>query len=238
MSVIVPWDRAYRRAKQVRQGRATIPARFDGFVAEFTARFGVPPLWLETDHLDHTGEPVPKPRLEIVIERAEDYRKFLTAPYNFDARRQRAVAEIFAKHHTSAAMRSLFKLPRRLPVDYDFAQRIFVAFSDFEPVAIQDVHRSISKKELAAFEASLGIGDEFWCSQSSFGPPIVFVHTEAQAEALNRSELPARWADFYFDIARKYDEFGYLKREEFFIAVDSKENFDANYSSNWYYYFK
>lgn len=238
MSVIVPWDRAYRRAKQVRQGRLRIPNRFDGFVAEFTSRFDVPPLWLETDHLDHTREPIPKPRLEVVIERADDYHKFLTAPYNFDSKRQVVTAKIFAAHLTHSALRSLFKLPRGLPVDYDFAQKMFVAFSDFEPVAIQDVHRSLSKRDRASFDASLGLGNEFWCTQSSFGPPIVFVHTEAQAAALKASELPNRWADTYFALAKKYDEFDYLARDEFFIAVDSKENFDANYASNWYYYFK
>lgn len=238
MSVIVPWDRAYRRAKQVRQGRLRIPSRFDGFVTEFTSRFDVTPLWLETDHLDHTREPIPKPRLEIVIERTDDYRKFLTAPYNFDSSRQRMVAEIFAKHFTPPTMRSLFKLPRNLPHDYDFDYRMFVVFSDFEPVAIQDVHRSLSKRDRASFEASLGLGDEFWCTQSFFGPPIVFVYTDTQAAAINASELPNRWADTYFGLAKQHDEFDYLARDKFFIAVDSKENFDSNYASNWYYYFK
>lgn len=77
---LVPWDPAYRRARQVRQGRLRIPGCLDGFVAEFASRFGVAPLWLETDHLDHARQPVPKPRLEVVIERTDDYRKFLTAP--------------------------------------------------------------------------------------------------------------------------------------------------------------
>lgn len=238
MSVIVPWDRAYRRAKKVKQGRDRLPARFDAFVADFQTKFGVAPLWLETDHLDHTREAIPKPRLEVVIERTADYQRFLTAPYNFDSRRQKVIAEMFAEHFTRSAMKSLFKLPRGLPVDYDFAQRMFVAFSDFEPVAIQDVHRSLSKKDRASFEASLGLGDKFWCTQSHFGAPIVFVYTEAQAAALNASELPNRWADSYFQLAKQYDEFDYLARDKFFIAVDSKENFDTNYASNWYYYFK
>jgi len=207
MSVIVPWDRAYRRAKKVRQGRAHLNSRFDGFLDDFEERFGVRPLWLETDHLDHTREPIPKPRLEVVIERTEDYRKFLTAPYNFDEVRQRKVAEMFAAHFSPRAMTSMFRLPRSLPADYDFAQRMFVAFADFEPVAIQDVHRSVTKKDTAAFEASLGLEDEFWCTQSAFGPPTVFVHTDAQAEALKATATPDRWADTYFAIAKQYDEF-------------------------------
>lgn len=114
MSVILPWDRGYRRAKKARQGRSTLPARFYGFVAEFAECFGVRHRWLEADHLDHAGEAIPKPRLEVVIERTADHRKFLTAPYNFDAVRQRKVAGVFAKHFSPRAMASMFKLPRSL----------------------------------------------------------------------------------------------------------------------------
>lgn len=46
------------------------------------------------------------------------------------------------------------------------------------------------------------------------------------------------WADTYFEIAKRHDEFGYLIRAEIAILVDSKENFETNYSGNWYYYFK
>ena len=46
------------------------------------------------------------------------------------------------------------------------------------------------------------------------------------------------WADTYFEIAKYHDEFGYLTRPEIAILVDSKETFEANYSGNWYYYFK
>jgi hypothetical protein len=80
MSVIFPRDRAYQRARKVRQGRMLLPNRFDGFIAEFTSNCNVTPLWLECDHIDRTHDPFPKPRLEIVIEHPDDYRKFLTAP--------------------------------------------------------------------------------------------------------------------------------------------------------------
>jgi len=91
MSVIGPWDRAYRRAKKVRQGRAHLNSRFDGFLDDFQGRFGVKPLWLETDHLDHTREHIPNHGSRSSIERTEDYRKFLTAPYNL-ARIHRSVS--------------------------------------------------------------------------------------------------------------------------------------------------
>ena len=66
----------------------------------------------------------------------------------------------------------------------------------------------------------------------------MFVQTDEQARSLAASVLPLNWADTYFKIAKRHDEFGYLSRAEIAIQVDSRENFEANYSGNWYYYFK
>jgi hypothetical protein len=95
-----------------------------------------------------------------------------------------------------------------------------------------------ASSEREAFTASLGIADQFWCIERFAGPPTVFVHTDGQARGLKASALPSKWADTYFEIAKRHDEFGYLNRAEIAIQVDSKENFEANYSANWYYYFK
>jgi hypothetical protein len=35
---------------------------------------------------------------------------------------------------------------------------------------------------------------------------------------------------------KKYDEFGYIDRAKFTISIDSKENFDCTYQSNWFAY--
>ena len=46
-------------------------------------------------------------------------------------------------------------------------------------------------------------------------------------------------AAFFFNFRLKeYDEFNVVKSEEFILRFDSKENFDNNYESNWYYYYK
>lgn len=132
----------------------------------------------------------------------------------------------------------MFGLPRRLQHADVRADEIFVYFADFERVAKWEVHDQATSSELEDFTASLGIGDQFWCIQRFAGPPIVFVQTEEQARALAASALPSNWADTYFEIAKRHDEFGYLSRAEIAIHVDSRENFEASYSGNWYYYFK
>ena len=44
------------------------------------------------------------------------------------------------------------------------------------------------------------------------------------------------YADLYFALLQQRDEFGYLRRSRFAVEFDSKENFDSNYASNWFYY--
>jgi hypothetical protein len=46
------------------------------------------------------------------------------------------------------------------------------------------------------------------------------------------------WENKYFEILKEYDEFNYFNIEHFSIYLDSKENFDNNYESNWFYYYE
>lgn len=42
----------------------------------------------------------------------------------------------------------------------------------------------------------------------------------------------------YFELLKPYDEFDYFDEETFATYLGSKENFDTNYDSNWYFYYK
>jgi hypothetical protein len=178
-------------------------------------------------------------RLSVVLERTDQCRVFLTAPYMFDKRKQKTVARLFTQSLREEDLRAIHRRPSGEQHSAVHADEIFVYFADFEHVAKQEVHDlATTGPGLDEFTASLGIADQFWCTQRLSGPPIVFVHTDEQARALKASDLPVTWADTYFEIAKRHDDFGYLARAEITIQVDSKENFDANYSSNWFYYFK
>lgn len=72
----------------------------------------------------------------------------------------------------------------------------------------------------------------------AFGEPTFFLYTDEQVKHYENSDMRKEWANRYFDLLAPYDEFGYFTREKFNIFLDSKENFDTNYSGNWYYYYK
>lgn len=238
MSFVQPRDRDYLRAKRIKQGQSRLDPVYDPFAGRFRNRYGFSPLAVMLDAVGRPRGQGKTPRLGVVLERTSQYRSFLRSPFGFDKEKQKSVAMLFTESLQGADLQAMFGLEHRGPGAGLEADEIFVYFDDFERVAKWEVHDLVTSSEREAFTASLGIADQFWCVQRFAGPPIVFVHTDEQARDLKVSALPSKWADTYFEIAKRHDEFGYLNRAEIAIQVDSKENFEANYSGNWYYYFK
>ncbi|MDP9184019.1 MAG: hypothetical protein M3P04_14750 [Actinomycetota bacterium] len=238
MSFVSPEDEGYKRAKRARQGHLHVDDRLVGFTRWFQETYRVAPLWLELDHIERARTRLPWPRLSVVLERSDQYTSFLSGAFNFDIKKQRAIAAALVDHVEPAELRRMFCLPRRRFGGNLAAADVFVCFDDFERVVKQEAHLAVSEAEVARYAAGLGLGSALWCTQRLWGPPILFVHTAAEATELKASPDRREWADAYFELVRRHDEFGYMTPEEIAIMVDSKENFDENYSSNWYYYFK
>jgi hypothetical protein len=238
MTFILPKDPGYLLAKKIKQGASRLDPTYDRFVERFHARYGIAPLTISLDSIDRARRGGTTPRLAVVLERSLQYRSFLTSPFNYDKTKQKEIAHLLTASVAPRILREQFDMPHRRLRAAPKSEEIFVCFEDFEKVAKDEVHDLAVDAELERFESSLGIGDQFWCTQRFTGPPIVFVHTDEQAQTLRSSPLRDTWADTYCEIARHYDEFGYLDRTEIAIMVDSKENFETNYTGNWYYYFK
>jgi len=238
VSFVTPRDPDYLRVKRIKQGRCRVDPVYDAFIEGFRDRYGVSPLAVLLDTVSPPRELGRTPRLGVVLERTDQYRAFVRGPFRPEKYKQQAVAILFTESLRGADLPAMFGFPRSERHAGVRADEIFVYIADFERVAKWEVHDLVAGCELEDFTASLAIGDQFWCIQRFAGPPIVFVHTDEQAGTVRASALPVTWADTYFEIAKRHDEFGYLTRSEIAIQVDSKENFEANYSGNWYYYFK
>jgi hypothetical protein len=238
VTFVTPRDPDYRRVKRIKKGQSRVDPVYDVFIEDFRERYGVSPLAILLDTVSRPLGQGTTPRLGVVLERTGQYRAFIRGPFRPDKHKQQAVAILFTDSLRGADSAALFGFPRREGNTAVRADEIFVYFADFERVAKWEMHDLVAACELEEFTAGLAIGDQFWCIQRFAGPPIVFVHTDEQAQGLRASALPAAWADTYFEIAKRHDAFGYLTRSEITIQVDSKENFEANYSGNWYYYFK
>jgi hypothetical protein len=238
VSFATPRDPDYLRVKLVKQGESRVDPAYGAFIEGFYERYGVSPLAVLPDTVSRPRGQGRTPRIGVVLERTDQYRAFVSGPFRPEKYKQLAVAILFAESLRDADSAAMFGFPRSDRNARVRAEEIFVYFADFERVAKWEVHDLVTGRELEDFTASLAIRDQFWCIERFAGLPIVFVHTDEQAQALRASALPVTWADTYFEIANHHDEFGYLTRSEIAIQVDSKENFEANYSGNWYYYFK
>lgn len=191
-----------------------------------------------TDTIDGRDGLMSRPRLTIVLERSAELRGFMSrSGFSFLANKQAITAQIWEE--TSVEHPSVWRsaLSLRDP-DAGETHSIFVCFAEFEQVAEYAAHKAVKGKDLRTFAASLGLGDRLWRLERSFGPPIVFVHSDEQARALRSTESQAHWADLYYTLVKPHDEFGYLERSEIVIEVDSRETFERDFAGNWYYYFK
>lgn len=230
-----PSDPASRKSRLAKQGQLVIDPAFETFVERFTAAFGFAPLWIEADTFKTpTGA---RARLDLCCEFSDQTRRIfgLWAP-NW-TRQQRQAAKIATETISAASWQLLFGQDK--PTDFaDPSKAVWVVSSSFEEVALSEVHDAVSAPRTREFEEGLGLGTAFWCTNRLWGAPVVFVHTEAEAVELRHSGVLREWAKSYFEIAKKHDEFGYLRVEGIDIRVDSKENFDRKYESNWFYYWR
>jgi len=80
--------------------------------------------------------------------------------------------------------------------------------------------------------------ENLWEISRAFSGVTFFLYTDEQVNCYEHSIMKELWTNNYFSILKPYDQFGYFKRGDFNIYLDSKENFDTNYASNWYYYYK
>ena len=114
---------------------------------------------------------------------------------------------------------------------------VWVCYSAFEPIARHEAIDNIPESKVIQLKKELD-NKYLWEISKAFGGTTFFLHTDEQVKLYENSETRKVWANKYFDILEQYNEFGYFKREMFNIYLDSKENFDRNYESNWYYYYK
>jgi hypothetical protein len=103
--------------------------------------------------------------------------------------------------------------------------------------AKQEADSHISETDIEALKKRIANPD-LWGISRCFGYVTFFFFTDEQVKNYEAQGKKDEYATMYFEILKPHDEFGYLKRRHLKIGFDSKQNFDENYESNWYYYYK
>lgn len=217
------WDFPdYPQALAIKRGQAKLPAAFDDFARAFERTFGVRALMASTELV--TTAAGTRRFLRVCLERSSEALEFHVGRERFGnviPARQKVAARLFAQSSDVEA------------------SALTVTFWDCESHAIRATQTAVPEAALREWGSSLGLDGEFWCVQSSgLGPPVVLLRTTAQATAYEGSRSLDEWSSSYYQLAREHDEFGYLGLEHCRIRVSSKENFDTNYESSWFYYWR
>lgn len=213
-------------------GKAEMNPDFRPLADFIDSEFGVKVINIIYDTIEKST----RPRLNIIFEFARERTKFIDEAGNFDEKKQKIIADEFRESQDGIAplqnwFNSLF---RRNPRHR--TSNLVVVFSAFETVAKIDAFNSISSDELKSLQEELN-NDDIW-SIPGVGNLVLFLHTTKQVLKYRGSDIHKQWTDSYFKLIKRYDRFGYFKREFFSLELDSKENLDKNYEGSLYYYFK
>jgi hypothetical protein len=218
--MITSSDREYKVTKKIKQGKKRLQPPFDELARWIGSKWNVTVLNVTYDRANSLHAP----RLQVILEHKMHARKFHRG-FNFDKDKQNAIASRF-----------LEIIGRDGAHDFD-VDGLFVVFSAFAPLAREEADSQISDEEIQSLKARMGNPD-IWEILRLFGHVTIFFFTDAQVKRYEAGGKKQEYARIYYEILKPHDEFGYLKERDFKIDFDSKQNFDENYESNWFYYFK
>src|SRR4030095_15378080 len=219
--MIVSSDPDYINTKLVKRGSEQIDLIFQELVNVINQHFDTKVLNICYDKIDTDNN---RPRLNIIFEYDDEKAKFNDSMGNIDSNKQSIIANKFREILST-------KFPTK---KYD-TERLLVIFSSFEPIAREEAIKNISEKEIEKLKRELGMKD-LWEINRQYGIATFFFYTDKQIEQHTNTGTTEFVKQKYFDLLKKHDEFNYFKKDTNFIEFDSKENFDNNYKSNWFYY--
>ena len=232
--MIMPSDRDYKDTKLIRQGKRFLETPFKELAEWINKEFSVSVLNIYYDVI----KPSDRPRLNVVFEFINDEFKFKNGEaggYNED--KQKIIATKFKeliKNYKPTEKNWFQKLFNISTNEFD-TYNIWVTFASFEYVAKQEAGGNIPDREIQKLKTKLN-DKNIWEISNSSGYLTIFYYTETQA--IKNTGIIERVRNEFFEIISQYNEFNYFTKDNLFIFLDSKENFDKNYDSNWYYYYK
>ncbi|MDM8173166.1 MAG: hypothetical protein QHC79_17715 [Pseudosphingobacterium sp.] len=236
--MILPSDKDYKATKLIMQGKAVMNSDFIELADFIYQTFGVSPVNIIYDTFGKEN----RPRLNLCFEFARSKAIFSNQnqTLGYNAEKQKVIADKFTelvKNEQPALDKRILNFFQKKRISKYKTDDVWVIYSAFEPIAKAEAGNKINSNQIAGLKTKLNNLD-LWEISRVDSYVTFFLFTEQQVQQYEHSETRKIWADEYFKLLKPYDEFGYFKRDNFNIFLDSKENFDKNYQSNWYYYYK
>ena len=220
--MFTPSDVIYQQTKRLKRSGAPLESPFREMAEWIGAEFQVRVLNVVYDFDDSYD----RPRLSVILDTQQDAMKLEDGAFGaFSKLAQKRIQEHFEVILAKQG-------DRRFNVE-----GMFVVFFAFEPVARMEANESVTKSDLDQLKAKLN-NEDLW-EISRFSDTVTFFFcTDAQMKHYEAAGLRDAYAREYARLVEPHDEFGYFRRRGVLAYFDSKENFDTNYESNWYFYYK
>jgi hypothetical protein len=236
--VISPSDKEYKQTKKIMLGKEVMNPDFRPLADFIDKTFGVKTINIVYDTIDKGT----RPRIGINFEYAHEKQSFNenNGHGNFDSNKQKLISDKFRQTIIDQGLikkRGLFGFFGKSEKPKYQTDNIWVYYSAFEPIAKDEANESVPQAKVVQLKTELNCKD-LWEISRCYSGTTFFLYTEEQVKQYENSETRKKWANKYFDLLEPYNEFGYFKRDKFNVYLDSKENFDNNFESNWYYYYK
>jgi hypothetical protein len=233
--MIVSKDPDYLDTKLVKQGVKQLDPIFQELADWIHQKFDTPVLNIYYDRIEQDKN---RPRLSIIFEYYPNVEKFRDHIGNYDTEKQNLIAEQFRQilKSKSISNRNFFdRLFKKSQASHFDTDRLFVIFTAFEPIAREEVNNKIQQTEIDRLKQELS-SKNVWEIYREFATTTYFFYTDKQIEDYKTDGTTQMMTKQYFEILKKYDEFDYIKPDTYFLTFDSKENFDKNFESKWFYY--
>ena len=222
-------DIDYKETKAILNGTKETSEQIAKLKLWIENQYGIKVLHIVQDFL----ETLNKKRLNVVLENYDDVDKFKDKNTNYDSFKQSLISENFAQINGKVSSKKSFikKLFEKPKDEY------FVYFSAFNPIAKAEILSQLPDEILSEFKRR-NTTKNVWEIHDTFMGAIVFLFKENDIAEYKNSEQIEKLKDEFYEMVKPYDKNGYFQRYKLNIGIDSKENFDENYESNWYYYYK
>ena len=237
--MIVPSDKDCKETKLIKQGKAFLNPDFQPLADWINKEYEVKVLniYYDTPKSVHNK---PFPRLNIIFEHLEEELKFRDGFLgNFQSDKQQIIATKFDELVNNQTKESGFfdRLLNKKNVTKFDTKKLLVIIDAFKPVARDEANENISQAEIDKLKVELNNPD-IWEISRFFAATTFFFYTGSQVELAKSNGYVEQLTDKYFKLLKRHDQFNYFDGNTFSISVDCKENFDNNFESNWYYYYK
>ena len=233
----MPSDKEYKQTKRIMLGTDKMKTEFVPLAEWIDNTYDVKTINIIYDTVDNKT-----PRIQICFEYEKEKNKFLTHGISyFDKSKQKAIGEKFTEiikqkglSRSKSPLSNIFELNKN---GIYLTDNVFVVYGAFEPVAKLETTYKITQKLTDEFIKSFD-NEDIWTISIGLTIPTFFMFTDEKVKEYDKPEIKSMYADKFYDFVKPFDEFNYFTRDNIQVFIDSKENFDNNYQSNWYYYYK